>query len=391
MLGPFSIDAIFPAFPAMQLSFGAPAAAMQQAISFYLAGFAGMSLLLGPLSDAYGRRRVILATLTVFWLATIGAALASSLTLLLAWRLLQGCSAGAGMIVGRAIIRDCFAGADAQRLMSQVNLIFGAAPAAAPIVGGLIVAAAGWRAIFWAVAGFTALLLAACVVWLPESLPPAQRAGLAPRRLASIYRRITVDRGFMLLAAAAACNFAALFVYIAAAPVFVLRLLQLSVRGFGWLFVPVIAGLMFGSLLASRLAGRCGEATIMRLGYRFIAAGWALDLLISALQPQPRLPWAVLPLTVAGVGISLAFPTLTLLMLDRFPANRGAAASLQAAISLAACSLVSGLLAPMVAGHASALALAAAALALLGYGCWLAARRLLPSAPSAVPMARAPA
>src|SRR5690606_9966555 len=129
MFGPFSIDTIFPAFPSMGADLGADKLAMQQTISVYLVAYAPMSLVHGPLSDMLGRRRVILGGLVVFIAASVGCALAEDLVTLLAFRALQGLSAGVGLIVGRAVIRDVLHGDDAQRLMSQVSMIFGVAPA----------------------------------------------------------------------------------------------------------------------------------------------------------------------------------------------------------------------------------------------------------------------
>src|SRR5690606_35114410 len=134
--GPFSIDAIFPAFPVMGEVLGANKLAMQQTISVYLVAYALMSLVHGPMSDILGRRRVILGGLVVFIGASVGCALADDLPTMLAFRALQGLSAGVGLIVGRAVIRDVLQGDDAQRLMSQVSMIFGLAPALAPVVVG---------------------------------------------------------------------------------------------------------------------------------------------------------------------------------------------------------------------------------------------------------------
>ena len=141
MFGPFSIDTLFPAFPQIGAQMGADALAMQQTISVYLLAYAAMSLLHGPLSDALGRKRVIVSGLLVFALASMGCALAVTLPQLLVFRALQGLSAGVGLIVGRAVIRDVLHGHDAQRLMSQVSMIFGIAPAVAPVLGGWLL---GW-------------------------------------------------------------------------------------------------------------------------------------------------------------------------------------------------------------------------------------------------------
>src|SRR6478672_6670223 len=178
MFGPFSIDTIFPAFPQIGEQLGADKMAMQQTISVYLLAYAAMSLVHGPLSDALGRRPVILAGLVVFALASVGCALSTSLPMLLWFRALQGFSAGVGLIVGRAVIRDVLHGHDAQRLMSQVSMIFGIAPAVAPVVGGWLLGWQRWPGIFWFLAAFAIALIA--VVWrgMPETHPPPARLPL---------------------------------------------------------------------------------------------------------------------------------------------------------------------------------------------------------------------
>lgn len=385
MLGPFSIDTFFPAFGQMENEFSIGAVAMQQTLSVYLGAFAVMSLIHGPLSDAYGRRGVIFYALLLYLLATCGCALAPSFHWLLAFRVLQGVSAGAGMIVGRAIIRDRYAGADAQRLMSQVTLIFGAAPALAPIVGGWVLYFAGWRWIFWVLGAFTLLLVLTSLLALPETHPRERRTPIDLRHLTRTYRAIAGDARFMLLSAAASFNFSALFLYIASAPVVVLGLLHLNERQFPWLFLPTIGGMSLGAGLSGRLAGRLSPARTVAIGYALIFSGAALALLLNSVL-RPAVPWFVLPIGIGGIGVSLAFPTLTLLMLDRFPAVRGAAASVQAAMSIAASTLVGGLLSPAASRDGLSLALGSVALSGAGLVCWLLYRRVTPRlAPEALP------
>ena len=161
MFGPFSIDTVFPAFLVMADDLGVGKVAMQQTISVYLIGYAAMSLFHGPISDAIGRKKVLLAGIVVFTLASVGAALATDMTTMLVYRALQGLSAGVGLIVGRAVVRDCLQGDDAQRLMSQISMIFGIAPAIAPIIGGwILLSGAGWPLIFWFLVVFSLLLVA---------------------------------------------------------------------------------------------------------------------------------------------------------------------------------------------------------------------------------------
>src|SRR5690606_35571541 len=234
MFGPFSIDTIFPAFGHIGAELDADKVAMQQTISVYLVAYALMSVVHGPLSDAVGRRKVIIGGLAVFTLAAVGCALSSALPTLLAFRALQGLSAGVGLIVGRALIRDVLHGDDAQRLMSQVSMIFGVAPAIAPIGGGWLLGWGRWPLIFWFLVGFSVLLLLATWRWLPETLPPQARLAPSPRRLLRDFAWIAMNPRFVRLALAGALNFAALFLYIASAPAFVLDLLRLDERQFGW-------------------------------------------------------------------------------------------------------------------------------------------------------------
>ena len=361
MLGPFSIDTFFPAFGQMERDFGIGTVAMQQSISIYLASYGVMSLLHGPLSDAYGRRGPVFYGLLIYLLATVGCAVAADYQWLLVCRALQGASAGAGLIVGRAIIRDRYHGADAQRLMSQVTLIFGAAPALAPIVGGWVLYFASWRWIFGAMAAFTAVLVGMTLLALPETHPRERRVPFDASHLLHTYRAVAFDLRFVLLACAAALNFNALFLYIASAPVVVLELLHLNEREFPWLFLPTIGGMMVGAFLSGRLAGRRGPAETVALGYGLIFAGAALNLLLNRVL-QPAVPWFVIPIGIGGIGVSLAFPTLTLLMLDRFPAARGAAASVQMAVSIIVSTPVAGLLSPLVSHRGMGLAATALAL-----------------------------
>jgi DHA1 family bicyclomycin/chloramphenicol resistance-like MFS transporter len=370
MFGPFSIDTIFPAFPQMAAELQASPVAMQQTISVYMIAYALMSLLHGPLSDSFGRRRVILAGVAVFVLASIGCALSGSLGGLLAFRALQGMSAGAGLIVGRAIIRDCFEGPDAQRLMSTVSMLFGIAPALAPITGGWIIAFARWPMIFWFLAAFALVLWFACVAWLPETWPRERRSALSMRELGGSYRLILGDRAFFPLALAGSLNFNALWIYISSAPVFVLELLKLDAQQFAWLFVPAISGMMFGAFLSGRVAGRISAVATVRLGYAIMLVAAAINVVVAWLLPAPRVPWSVIPIGLHAIGIGINFPTLTLLLLDRFPRHRGAVSSLQAFVSLVISALVAGALAPLLSTSTLTLALAALVSTAFGFGAW---------------------
>lgn len=384
MLGPFSVDTYLPAFPAIAQEFGAPPIAVQQTLSAYLFAFAAMMLWHGALADAFGRRPVMLAALGTYAVATLGCAIAGNIESLWLFRGLQGLSAGAGLVVGRAIIRDVFQGPEAQRLMAQTTLVFGIAPALAPVLGGVLLNVAGWRSIFW----FLLALVLGVTAWtaarLPETLPASARQSLHPRFLWRNYRAIATRIDFLLLALIPACNFAGFFLYIGSAPAFLLDLLGVTTLGFAWLFLPMIAGMMLGATLSGRLAGRRSLHRTIRLGYAIMFVGVAMNLAICWLVP-PGVPWNVLPIMVYAMGTSVVMPSATLLLLDLFPTLRGMASSLQGFVNFTLSAVNAGSIAPLLAHSTRTLALGMAAFACASFVLWLVYRqrtRVQPASPT---------
>ena len=382
MLGPFCIDAIFPAFPSIAQHLGASDVAMQQTISVYLFSYAALSLFVGAMSDAWGRRAVILGGLAVFLVGTIGCALASSMHALLAFRAVQGMSAGIGMIVGRAIVRDCFEGPQAQRLMAHISMIFGLAPALAPVLGAWLVAwdgdpltappagLIGWHALFWTLALFTLVLIGLCLAVLPETHAPIHRVAFRPGTLFTNYRRIVTDSQFGALALALTFNSAGFFIYIANAPAFVLDILGLDQNHFPWLFVPAISGLVCGAILTDRLAGRVPMRILVAIGYALMLVAALLNLAVAFFVQPARVPWSVLPIALGAIGVNLVAPALNLLVLDRFPQYRGGTSSVQAFLMLSFSALLAGVFGPFVADSASHLAIASGLFYLSGLIGW---------------------
>lgn len=389
MFGPFSIDTVFPAFNAMGAQLGVDKLAMQQVISVYLLTYALMSLVHGPLSDAFGRRRVILAGLVVFLLASIGCALSRDMTTLLIFRALQGFSAGVGFIVGRAVIRDVLHGDDAQRLMSQVSMIFGIAPAIAPIIGGWILGYSAWPVIFWFLAAFSLLLLITVGVWLPETHPAPVRTRVAPKHLLRDYLAIAMNPRFQRLAAAGSLSFGALFLYIASAPVFLMDLLHLNEQQFAWLFLPTIGGMTLGAFVSGRAAGRITGTALTQLGFVCIGLATLANVAYNAWAGDAiDIPWAVLPMCLSAFGVALIFPILTLAILDMYPRQRGSASSLQAFSNLVVNTILAGVISPLLSHHGLHLALGAALLSAAGYAMW---RWEMQVSKRAVPCPEAPA
>lgn len=366
-IGPFSIDTYLPAFHDIAAQLHATPMEVQQTLSAYLFAFAAMTLWHGAIADCYGRRRVILAALALFAAASLGCLLASDIAHLWFWRAMQGMTAGAGIVVGRAVVRDLYDGPDAQRLMSQITMMFAVAPAIAPVIGGWLQTAFGWRSIFAFLTLATSALWLACWRALPETLPVEKRQSLKPAYLGKTYWRVMSSPPFLLACAAISLNFGGFFVYVLSAPVFLMQHLGVPETGFLWLFGPAMAGLISGSGLSGRLAGQLSPARTIMLGYMIMGSAAVINLLLNLIWP-PGLPWSVLPLFVYTTGMSLAMPNLTLLALDPFPAQRGLAASCQTFFQSASNGVVAALIAPAIWGSTLSLACGMAVLMLLGAG-----------------------
>ena len=364
-LGPFSIDTYLPSFPDIAQSLGASPIEVQQTLSAYLFAFAAMTLWHGAISDRFGRRRVILWALLLFGLASAGCLLAENIRQLWFWRAMQGMTAGAGIVISRAIVRDLFDGAAAQRLMSQITMMFALAPAVAPVIGGWLQHAFGWRSIFIFLVLSTAALWFACFKLLPETLPPEKRQTLKPAYLGRTYWKVFSSPRFLLACAALSLNFSGFFIYVLSAPVFLMHHLGLPETAFLWLFGPAMSGLLCGSWVSGRLAGRRSPGFSVALGYAVMLLAAVINLGISTWM-SPGLPWSVLPLFVYTIGMSIAMPSLTLFALDPFPAQRGLAASCQTFFQSGFNGLSAALIAPLLWG--STLTLAAGMSALLCVG-----------------------
>ncbi|MGM9483508.1 multidrug effflux MFS transporter [Roseateles sp. NT4] len=374
MVGPFSIDTYLPAFAGIGAALNATPVEMQQTLSAYLFGFAFMNLFHGALSDCFGRRPVVLIGLAAFTVASIGCALSGSIGHLVFWRTVQGMSAGAGIVVSRAIIRDMFPPADAQRIMSQVTLFFGVAPAIAPMVGGFLFKVADWHSIFWFLTAVGAALLVSNWRLLPETLHANMRQPFHVGTLMREYRRLCSSPKFMMLVLASGIPFNGMFLYVLAAPVFLGEHLHFEATQFFWLFLCTIGGIMVGAAVSGRLAGKMSPKRQIMRGFRIMVAVSVVNVVLNLFVPLSAF-WALPLIGLFSFGWALMVPVVTLLVLDQVPERRGMASSLQASIGSAANGLVAGVLVPMVMHSTVALAVTSAGLMLIGLVSWYGVRR----------------
>lgn len=369
MVGALAIDTYLPSIPAIGREFGVGPVAVQQTLSLFLFAFAFMMLFYGTLSDSFGRRPVLLWALGLYTLASAGAVLAPSFGWLLLCRVLQGLAAGAGSVIGAAIVQDRFSGAQAQRMMAHIMMVFGLAPAIAPVLGGYLHVNFGWRATFVFLAGFGTLMIVLCLRALPESLPVDRRQPFHPVAIARNYLMVLAHHRFLLLALTLGLAFGGLSLYIGSAAHFVMDILHKPETAFAWMFIPLIGGMVVGSALGGRVAARSTQARTIGMGFALMGASAVWSVAYNVVFVA-AVPWAVLPLALYTFGLAIAMPAIQQAALSLFPANRGLASSLQSFVQMMAFALVSGFVAPLLFDSALHLAEGLAACLVISFGCW---------------------
>ena len=349
MIGPFTIDTYLPSFPAIETEFDVSRALLSQSLAFYLAAFAIATLVWGPLSDRIGRRMVVMLSLLLYLGASLGCALASDYWHFLIFRLLQGVAAGGGLAAGRTMLRDAYSPQEAQRTLARVMMMFALAPAIAPVIGGWLQDTFDWRSVFYFLTLYSALIFVLVVAWVPETLPVSMRQSFHPLNVARIYVHTLVHRRFQSLVFMIACYFGGMFLYIVGAPTVVFDFLKLGVNDFAVLFVPLVGGVIFGAWLSGRLSHHWQIERTVSLALALMALGAALNTAQALfLSPQP-VP-TIIPLMFYSTGVGIVMPAMTVLALDCFPSNRGAASAVQGFVQMMGNALIASVIVPIL-GH----------------------------------------
>ena len=296
-IGPAATDMYLPAFPAVEATFGTASGTAQLTLAAWFAGLAVGQITQGTLSDRFGRRRPLIVGTAIFAVATLGCALAPSLTLLAIFRALAAFGASAGMVIARAVVRDLATGQSAAILMSRLMLVMGVAPILAPTVGGLVLAYGHWRFIFviLAIYGATCSYLAWRI--LPETLPADRRIVLGGRQQLARYVLIMTERTFLTHAIMGGCGGFCMFAYLAgSAPVFI-QGFGLSPSGFAAIFGLCACALIAASQANARLLPRVGLSRMLTIVARVSLCATTV-LVVLAFSGVHVLPLIVAPLVV---------------------------------------------------------------------------------------------
>ncbi|MEO5336228.1 MAG: multidrug effflux MFS transporter [Magnetospirillum sp. WYHS-4] len=321
--GPLSTDMYLPALPAMTGDLGTGVAEVQLTLSLFVAGFALAQLLVGPLSDRFGRRPVLMGGLTLYVLAGLACMLAPSVETLTAARFVQALGACTGSVLGRAVVRDLHEPDQAARLLAYMGAAMALAPMVAPLLGGFLTVRWGWRSIFGALVLIGAVLLALVARRLPETNAHPDALALRPGRMLANYAGLLRHRVYVGHLLTVAFGFAGLFAFISGSSFVLIGDFGVDPQDFGFAFGLVVAGYGLGSLASGRLVRRLGIARLIPLGCSTSLAG-ALALL--ALAGVHQVAAVVGPMAIFAAGTGLLLPNALAGAIGPFPRMAGAAA-----------------------------------------------------------------
>ncbi len=374
MLAPFTIDTYLPSFPAIEAELSANRDLLSQTLAIYLISFALATLFWGPMADRWGRKPIILISLVGYLAASILSALAQSIETLLLGRALQGTMLAGSLVASRAMLRDFFQGDEAQKAMALMMMLFTAAPALAPIIGGWLEMHLGWRSVFYFLAIYSVIIIMLFSLRVKESQSPEHVQSIHPLRILKGYWQSLVHPQFLRLVAAQGFIIGGFFVYVAGAASVVFDHLKLGEQDFWILFVPVVSGVLVGSILIHRLTHRFKATTLINVAFALASLAVIINLIFESFLPVQA--WLVIaPLVLYSFAFAMANPGLSLVALDCLPSQRGLASSVQSLFQMGMAGLVAALVVPYVQHSLQWMAISQAILVMLALLLWLSVRR----------------
>jgi DHA1 family bicyclomycin/chloramphenicol resistance-like MFS transporter len=347
-LGPLTIDMYLPAFPELARELDTSASAVQLTLTGMLGGLAVGQLVIGPLSDAFGRRRPLMAGLLVHALASLLCALAPSVQVLSAVRVLQGFAGAAISVVALATVRDLFSGIAVARTMSRLMLVIGLAPIVAPSIGGFILTVTDWRGIFVVLAATAVFLILVAFIGLRETLPVERRRSARPGATLRTYASLLKDRTFVALVFMGGLMFASIFAYVSGASFVLQEGFGLDERTFGLVFGANALTLTVFSQVNPALIRRFGQVNVLT-GAILVSAAAAASLILTGLTGLWGLAGVLVPLMVVLGAAGLAMPNTPSLALNRHGEAAGTASAMLGCVQFG----VGALVAPLVGAFGS--------------------------------------
>lgn len=373
-IGPFAANTYVPGFHAIAESLGTDLVAVQQSLSLYLIVFAVASLFVGALSDALGRKPVIVGGMLFFVVSSVAAMMSTSIEWLYACRVLQGVAASVGPVVTQAVVRDRWSGENAARVLALMTVLFGLAPAAAPIIGGWITVHFGWRGIFLFLAVLNLTLAALAHFKLPETHPKENRRAFSVVGTAAPYGQAVRHPAFMAGVIGHGFTFMGGIVYSAGAADFVINIMGMGVDDFGWLVVPLIVCTMAGGWAGPRLLRRLGPWPLLAWGISVMTAAGLVGIALDW-KGAPGYPWLLVCPMIYHFNMAVVRPVMNVMNLDYFPKNRGMAASIQQFFQTMGFAVASAVLVPIVLGEAWRYSAVMAVAAVLTGLLWIVVKR----------------
>ncbi|NLU81527.1 multidrug effflux MFS transporter [Rhodococcus sp. HNM0569] len=357
-IAPLSMDMYLPGLPTMADSLGTSASSIQLTLTTFTAGLGIGQLLVGPVSDGTGRRRILLGAAAITTLAAVGCALAPSIEFLIGARLIHGLSGGAAIVVARACVADRARGDQAARLFSLLMMIGGVAPVVAPLLGGAMLGPIGWRGIFWVLAALGVVMVVGGALLVPETLPRERRTSGGLRALTSNIGSVVTNRRYLGYALGFMLAFGAMFSYISASSFVIQNVLGLSPGQYSLAFAINATGMVATTFVNSRLLGRFHARQLLLTGMTGLLAGGLATLAVVLVVDTPPW-WAVLvPLFVTMSSMGMIFGNSTGLAQSEVPHAAGTGSALMGAGQFLLAAVVSPIVG--VAGPETAVPMAIA-------------------------------